>query len=211
MRRNLPLIALALLLVVSASTHRPVQVVVHKAPEPAAATTRQAQLPPTPAELLAARQLAVPVRGVARSALKDTFWEGRGKGRSHRAIDIMAPYGTPVLAADAGRIEKITQNRAGGLTLYQVDASGRFVYYYAHLADYVEGLREGQLVKRGDVIGYVGSSGNATTPHLHFQAMLLADGKRWWGGEPVNPYAALARSSSEMGAGAAAVAGARTP
>jgi murein DD-endopeptidase MepM/ murein hydrolase activator NlpD len=207
MRPNLPVIALALLLAVSASTHRPVQVVVQQPAEPATASRPEAPLPPTPAEELAARQLVVPVRGVARSALKDTFGAVRGKGRSHRAIDIMAPYGTPVLAADEGRIEKITENRAGGLTLYQVDASGRFVYYYAHLSDYVEGLREGQLVKRGEVIGYVGSSGNATTPHLHFQAMVLADGKRWWGGEPVNPYAALARAPNEMGA--SAVAGAR--
>jgi peptidoglycan LD-endopeptidase LytH len=203
MRPNLPLIALALLLVVSASTHRHVPVVaLQKAPMPEPAP--EVRLPPTPGELLSARNLAVPVRGVARSALKDTFHSGRGNGRSHRAIDIMASYGTPVLAADDGRIEKITQNRAGGLTLYQVDASGRFVYYYAHLADYVEGLREGQLVKRGEVIGYVGSSGNATTPHLHFQAMVLADGKRWWGGEPVNPYAALARAPQEMGASAVA-------
>jgi len=161
--------------------------------------------PPTPLELLAARQLVVPVQGVPRTALRDTYEAQRGKGRRHRAIDIMAPHGTPVLAADDGRVEKIARNRAGGLTLYQVDASGQFVYYYAHLDGYVGSLREGQVVKRGDMLGYVGTTGNAskTAPHLHFQVMLLARERRWWGGEPINPFAALTHAPHEMGAGRA--------
>ena len=202
MRRVSPVFPLALLLLVTASTQW-LAPVAQRAPElPASPPQTEVQSPPTPLDLLAARQLLVPVQGVARSALKDTFDAQRGKGRRHRAIDIMAPHGTPVVAADDGRIEKIASNRAGGLTLYQVDASGQFVYYYAHLSGYAEGLREGQALKRGDLIGYVGSTGNATTPHLHLQVMLLAKGKRWWGGEPVNPYAALTLATQEMGAGA---------
>jgi peptidoglycan LD-endopeptidase LytH len=165
------------------------------APAPVAATPSVAPQkgPPTPAELLAQRDLLVPVQGVRPEQLRDTFEARRGAGRKHRAIDIMAPWGTPVLAADDGRLEKISSNRAGGLALYQVDPSGRFVYYYAHLTGYAEGLREGQEVKRGDVIAYVGATGNAPegAPHLHFQVMVLAEGKRWWGGEAVNPYHAL--------------------
>ncbi|MBI5279691.1 MAG: M23 family metallopeptidase [Burkholderiales bacterium] len=151
----------------------------------------------TPEQLLADRGLAVPVKGVPRHRLKDTFDDGRGKGRKHKAIDIMAAWGTPVVAADDGRIEKISRNRGGGLSLYQVDSSGRFVYYYAHLAGYADGLREGQDVRRGDVIGYVGTTGNApeSAPHLHFAVMLLKGEKRWWGGEVVNPYAALRDAS----------------
>ena len=145
-------------------------------------------------DLLAGRQLTVPVAGIPRSRLRDTFDDGRGKGRRHQAIDIMAPRGTPVLAADDGKVAKISSNRGGGLSAYLVDPSGRLVYYYAHLDGYAEGLHEGQPVKRGDVIGYVGSTGNApaTAPHLHFAVLVLAGEKRWWGGEALNPYAALA-------------------
>jgi murein DD-endopeptidase MepM/ murein hydrolase activator NlpD len=154
--------------------------------------------PPTGSELLASRRLAVPVEGVPRSRLRDTFNARRGKGRTHEAIDIMAPWGTPVLAADDGKVAKITSNRGGGLALYQVDGSGRFVYYYAHLAGYADGLQEGQQVRRGDVIAYVGATGNASkdAPHLHFAVLLLARERRWWGGEALNPYHALARSET---------------
>jgi murein DD-endopeptidase MepM/ murein hydrolase activator NlpD len=160
---------------------------------------RVAQAPapraPTPGELLAQRELAVPVQGVPRNRLQDTFTDSRSRGRQHKAIDIMAPWGTPVVAADDGRIAKISRNRGGGLSLYQVDGSGRFVFYYAHLAGYADGLQEGQPLKRGDLIGYVGTTGNApeSAPHLHFAVMILKGEKRWWGGEAVNPYDALAR------------------
>jgi peptidoglycan LD-endopeptidase LytH len=156
---------------------------------------RSARPPLAGSELLAARRLAVPVQGVRRTQLRDTFEERRGAGRKHKAIDIMAPWGTPVLAVDDGRIAKISSNRGGGLALYQADPTGRFVYYYAHLAGYADDLREGQAVRRGDVIAYVGATGNApaTAPHLHFAVMLLAPERRWWGGEAVNPYGALTR------------------
>jgi murein DD-endopeptidase MepM/ murein hydrolase activator NlpD len=150
---------------------------------------------PEPPYPLADKDLAVPVQGIARSRLRDTFHARRSKGRTHEAIDIMAPWGTPVLAADDGKLAKISSNRAGGLALFQVDPSGRFVYYYAHLAGYADGLREGQELKRGDVIGYVGATGNAAenAPHLHFAVMVLAKERRWWGGEAINPYPALAQ------------------
>ncbi len=149
-------------------------------------------------DLLAGRQLKIPVQGISRSQLRDTFHDRRGIGRTHKAIDIMAPWGTPVLAADDGTVAKISSNRGGGLSVYQVDPSGRFVYYYAHLAGYADDLREGQSVRRGDVIGYVGTTGNApqSAPHLHFAVLLLAQERRWWGGEPVNPYEALARGDT---------------
>lgn len=163
-----------------------------------AGTGPRADPAPSGAELLASRRLVVPVEGVPRSKLRDTFNARRGKGRTHEAIDIMAPWGTPVLAADDGKVAKITSNRGGGLTLYQVDGSGRFVYYYAHLAGYADGLQEGQQVRRGDVIAYVGATGNAArdAPHLHFAVLLLAKERRWWGGEALNPYHALARSGA---------------
>lgn len=169
------------------------------APAPPAATETETEpQPPTPGELLARRRLLVPVAGTPPTKLQDSFGARRGMGRKHEAIDIMAPWGTPVLAADDGRVEKITSNRGGGLTIYQVDASGRFVYYYAHLAGYAEGLKEGQPVRRGDVIGYVGATGNASrnAPHLHFAVLLLTTQKRWWGGEAINPYPALAQSAA---------------
>jgi murein DD-endopeptidase MepM/ murein hydrolase activator NlpD len=150
---------------------------------------------PTASTQLLRRKLAVPVQGVRRSQLRDTFTAARSRGRSHKAIDIMAPWGTPVLASDEGKVAKISSNRGGGLAVYLVDDTGRFVYYYAHLAGYAEGLREGQAVQRGDVIGYVGTTGNApkTAPHLHFAVLLLTGEHRWWGGEAVNPYPALAQ------------------
>jgi peptidoglycan LD-endopeptidase LytH len=155
----------------------------------------KAQDPTSPAaDLLSARRLVVPVDGVTRSQLRDTFFDGRGKGRKHQAIDIMAPRGTRVLAADDGRVAKISSNRGGGLSAYLVDPSGRLVYYYAHLDGYAEDLREGQPVRRGDVIGYVGTTGNApeSAPHLHFAVLVVTQERRWWGGEAINPYAALA-------------------
>jgi murein DD-endopeptidase MepM/ murein hydrolase activator NlpD len=149
---------------------------------------------PSPADhLLASRRLAVPVEGIPKSKLRDTFHEKRGTSRTHKAIDIMAPWGTPVLAADTGKIAKISSNRAGGLAVYQVDSSGRFVYYYAHLAGYADDLREGQQVQRGELIGYVGATGNApaSAPHLHFAVQLVTVEGRLWKGEPLNPYGAL--------------------
>ena len=138
--------------------------------------------------------LLLPVQGVQASDLHDTFNDGRdGDKRGHEAIDIMAPRGTPVLAADDGRIAKLFLSQPGGTTIYQFDPTGQFAYYYAHLERYADGLAEGQSVRRGAVIGYVGSSGNASpdAPHLHFALFRLGPEKQWWKGEPLNPFELL--------------------
>ena len=122
--------------------------------------------------------------------LRDSFAETRAKDREHEAIDILAPRRTPVLAVDAGTIVKFFTSVRGGLTIYQFDESQTYAYYYAHLDGSAPGLTEGAHVKRGDTIGYVGTSGNAppNTPHLHFQIFVLTDQKQWWKGTPINPY-----------------------
>lgn len=141
-----------------------------------------------PAEL-AERNLAVPVEGVQRGALVDTFDDERD-GRRHEAIDILAPRNTPVLAVEAGTIARLFTSAAGGLTIYQYDSSEHFIYYYAHLERYAENLSEGDRVRKGQVIGYVGTSGNApkNTPHLHFAIFRMTDEKRWWQGTPIDPF-----------------------
>lgn len=141
------------------------------------------------------RDILIPVRGIRASQLKDTFAEARGGGRRHRAMDILAPRGTEVVAAVDGTIRKLFTSKAGGVTIYQFDASEERVYYYAHLDRYADGLAEGQFVKQGTVIGYVGTTGNAPpgTPHLHFAIEELTAEKLWWKATPVNPYPLLTR------------------
>ena len=136
------------------------------------------------------RGLLVPVAGVAVSQLTDTFDEGRDGGRVHRALDILAPRGTPVLAADDGRILRVRPNALGGNTVYATDPEGRVVYYYAHLDAYQPGLAEGAKIARGDVLGIVGTTGNAPkdTPHLHFQVMSMPSDGKYWDGDAINPY-----------------------
>lgn len=139
---------------------------------------------------LAMRDLLIPVDGVRPEQLRDSFRAARSAG-AHEAIDIMAPRGTPVRAVEDGRILKMGSNRAGGITLYQSDPTGRYVYYYAHLDRYAPDLAVGQLLRRGDPIGAVGSSGNAPAhaPHLHFAIYRPGTpGLRWPGGA-INPYA----------------------
>jgi murein DD-endopeptidase MepM/ murein hydrolase activator NlpD len=147
---------------------------------------------PEGAQLLARRTLRLPVVGVPASALVDTYSAARG-ARPHEAIDILAPRGTRVVAVDDGTIAKLFTSKPGGLTVYHFDPDGRLAYYYAHLDRYAEGLHEGMAVRRGDLIGYVGSSGNADAkaPHLHFAVFRLGPQRHWWEGQPVNPYAAL--------------------
>jgi murein DD-endopeptidase MepM/ murein hydrolase activator NlpD len=131
----------------------------------------------------------VPVEGVKPAQIPDSFYEPRDGQRTHLATDILAPRGTPVLSASAGRVFRMSQNALGGITLYTLDASGKFVYYYAHLDHYSDALTVGLEVQAGDVLGYVGTSGNAPpdTPHLHFQAMKIQAGnKPWWSGTPVD-------------------------
>lgn len=140
-------------------------------------------------EVLAERKLLIPVKGVERTALRDNFDEKRG-GRRHEALDIMAPRGTPVYAVDRGPVAKLFKSEAGGLTVYQFDRDGKYAYYYAHLDRYAEGLAEGKPLERGDLVGYVGTSGNAppNAPHLHFTIFRLGPDKKWWKGTAVNPY-----------------------
>lgn len=143
-----------------------------------------------PVSELQARDLIVPVEGVTAEQLRRSFSEARGTARRHEAIDILAPRNTPVKAVDDGRIARLFQSKAGGITIYQFDATERYCYYYAHLERYAEDLREGQDVKKGQVIGYVGVSGNApeNTPHLHFAVFRLSEAKRWWEGTPLDPF-----------------------
>ncbi len=135
------------------------------------------------------RHLLLPVEGYDLRQLRDNFAEKRG-GRVHEAIDMAARRGTPVLAVDDGVVQKLFTSAAGGLTVYEFDRDGQYSYYYAHLDRYAEGLREGQTVKKGDRLGYVGTSGNAPpgTPHLHFTIFKLAPDRRWWEGTPIDPY-----------------------
>ena len=131
----------------------------------------------------------VPVDGITPNLLRNSFDAPRGEGRFHRAIDILAPRETPVVAAISGQVLGLRQNAAGGITAYLVDDERRYVYYYAHLARYSDQITEGLKVGQGFVIGFVGTSGNAPpdTPHLHFQAMRLATGQQdWWNGTPVD-------------------------
>jgi murein DD-endopeptidase MepM/ murein hydrolase activator NlpD len=144
------------------------------------------------AEALRARGLVVPVAGVPPERIPDTFNAARSGSRVHRATDIVAPRGTRVLSADDGRVLRVSRNRFGGLVVYATDPDERFVYYYAHLDRHADGVAEGTKLAKGDVIGYVGTTGNApeNTPHLHFQVMRRERDKGYWEGTPldVRPY-----------------------
>ena len=144
------------------------------------------------ADVRALRQkdLLVPVNGMKASSLHSTFGDPRGPTRGHEALDILAPRGTPVVAATDGRIVKLFTSVLGGLTVYQFDVEERYCYYYAHLDAYAPGLREGEKVTRGQLLGYVGTTGNAPAgaPHLHFAIYRLSDAKQWWAGTALNPY-----------------------
>ena len=157
-------------------------------PEP----TPPAAPPPVPPAPPAG--LLMPVDGVKPDELRDTFSETRGDGRVHDAIDILAPRGTRVFAVDDGRVVKLFSSEPGGLTVYQFDPAEKFAYYYAHLDAYAPGLAEGRELRRGELIGYVGSTGNAieSAPHLHFAIFVLGAEKRWWEGTAINPYPLLA-------------------
>ena len=135
------------------------------------------------------RDLEIPVEGVQADQLTPQFTDSR-TGHVHEALDILAPMGTPVKAVEEGRIARLFLSKAGGITIYQFDPSEKYCYYYAHLDRYADGLREGDRVQRGQVIGYVGVSGNApkNTPHLHFAIFRLTDEKHWWEGTPLDPY-----------------------
>ena len=137
---------------------------------------------------LFARRLVIPVTGVQPAQLRNTYSERRGD-KPHEALDIVARKGTPVVATDDGFVVKLFRSIPGGLTIYQADPGNEVVYYYAHLDRYADDLREGLRVKRGEVIGYVGTTGNAApnAPHLHFAIFKLPPGKEWWKGTPIDP------------------------
>lgn len=143
-----------------------------------------------PPEALAHRQFEIPVEGVKPEQLVRSFEDRRSGTRSHEAIDILAPRNTPVKAIDDGTVARLFESKAGGTTIYQFDPTEQFCYYYAHLERYAGGLHEGDKVKKGQVIGYVGTSGNAPkeTPHLHFAVFKLTAAKHWWEGTPIDPY-----------------------
>lgn len=172
-------------------------------PSAPSATTPAPQLPspaaPAPSSLptsdLAAKRLLVPVQGIRADQLANTFDDTRGTERIHQAMDIMAPRGTPVVAVEDGRIVKLFTSKQGGLTIYQFDPTETYTYYYAHLDRYAEGLQERAWVRRGQVIAYVGFTGNASPegPHLHFAIFRLTPEKQWWKGQPVNPFGILGK------------------
>ncbi|MCR4374480.1 MAG: M23 family metallopeptidase [Acidobacteria bacterium] len=142
---------------------------------------------------LRARNLEMPVLGSSREALRNTFDDARGGSRKHEAIDILAPRGTPVVAVEDGTIAKLFLSDAGGITAYLFDPTTSYVYYYAHLDRYAAGLAEAARVTRGQVLGYVGVSGNAPkdTPHLHFAIFKLTESRKWWQGTAIDPFTVL--------------------
>jgi len=142
---------------------------------------------------LRSRGLTLPVHGIKKNDLRDTFNDMRGGTRRHEAIDVLAPRHTPVLAVEDGTVARLFSSEAGGTTIYQFDPTEHYIYYYAHLENYAPGVKEGSHVTRGEVIAYVGTTGNAPrdTPHLHFAIFKMTDQKKWWQGTPIDPYAVL--------------------
>jgi murein DD-endopeptidase MepM/ murein hydrolase activator NlpD len=139
---------------------------------------------------------------VRSNELQDTFYAARSGGRVHRAIDIIVPRGTPVLAATDGEIVRIGRNRLGGKIIYQMSDDKKMVYYYAHLDRYAARLKVGDYARQGDVIGYVGNTGNAGPGnyHLHFSISVVTDPKKLWKGKTINPYPALRKTDGAISA-----------
>jgi peptidoglycan LD-endopeptidase LytH len=176
-------------------------------PSPTAAASPSAngatQTSPTPAASAqdapasgsSGANLVIPVAGIRPEQLQDTYTQSRSEGRTHNAIDIMAARNTPVVAATDGTVIKLFQSERGGITLYQLGTDNRTVYYYAHLERYADGIAENRFARRGELLGYVGDSGNAGKDncHLHFSIWLVTDPKRFWDGENINPYPLLTK------------------
>jgi peptidoglycan LD-endopeptidase LytH len=153
-----------------------------------------AELAWTEGEIAPGASLLIPVAGIRAHQLRDSYHDARSGGRTHNAIDIMAPAGSPVVAAADGTVHRLREGGIGGIALYQLGTDGRTLYYYAHLQGYAPGVREGLAVRRGEVIAYVGDTGNAGRGnyHLHFSVGRLRDPARWWESDNVNPYPLLA-------------------
>lgn len=152
------------------------------------------QTTPSPLPTIASSTgFIIPVQGIKATQLTDTFNEARSEGRSHNAIDIMAPRGAAVLAATNGKIVKLLTSERGGITIYQLSTDEKLIMYYAHLEKYAEGLAEGRSLRQGEKIGYVGDTGNAGAGnyHLHFALWNVTDPKRYWDGVDINPYPLL--------------------
>ena len=191
--------------VASAAGPSPITAALPAAPE-VATDLSEADLPlrPTRQEMVALAEpadatmrpvgtLLIPVEGIKLAQLSDNFYHPRGTERHHEALDIMAPKGSKVIAAGDGKVVKLFNSKPGGLTLYQFDPSEKYAYYYAHLDRYADGVKQGSVLKRGELVGYVGVTGNAAkdAPHLHFAVFELTPKKEWWKGTAVNPYPML--------------------
>ncbi|HEX8848629.1 MAG TPA: M23 family metallopeptidase [Gemmatimonadaceae bacterium] len=189
MQHRFALLAPAVLLVAACRYGKPVGPAPTRPPAATRGTVIPDGVPLADYDYLRQRHLRIPVANVELSRIPDSFDDERDGQRRHHAVDILAPKGTPVLAADDGRILKLRTGGAGGITIYAVDPQERFVYYYAHLDRRRKGIAEGDRVEKGDTIGFVGTTGNAPkdTPHLHFQIMLMPPDHKWWTGIPVNP------------------------
>ena len=148
------------------------------------------------------KELVIPVAGVSPSTIEDSFTAARDGSRQHNALDILAPRNTPIVAADDGTILRLSTNPLGGITIYASDSDREFVYYYAHLDHYRDGLTANQKIQKGDTLGFVGTTGNAPkdVPHLHFQIMLWPSDGKYWIGEPVNPFPVLRGAQASGGA-----------
>jgi peptidoglycan LD-endopeptidase LytH len=131
--------------------------------------------------------LPMPVVGVAPGALHDSWHAQRSGGRKHEGIDIFARRGTPVVSPVSGIVTSVGQDRLGG-NIVRVMGPGRQVHYFAHL-DRIAPIRRWDLVSAGDVLGYVGNTGNARggSPHLHYGIYTAAAGA-------INPYPLLRAS-----------------
>ena len=162
------------------------------------AVTADIRTPPAEDDAIAYlrhHRLQMPLPELKANDLRSSFNERRGGSRAHEAMDILSPRNTPIFAVDDGCVAKLFESKAGGLTVYQFDPTLTYTYYYAHLERYAAGLKEGARIKRHQVIGYVGTSGNAPkdTPHLHFAIFKLTEKKRWWEGTPIDPYLVLGK------------------
>lgn len=164
-------------------------------PSPAAVPTATVTPPASVSDSLP-YQLILPVAGIRPDQLRDTFTESRSEGRVHDAIDIIAPRGAEVKAALDGTIVRLFKSEKGGLTLYQLSPDQKFVFYYAHLDHYADAIKDGKPVKQGEVIAYVGDTGNAAAGnyHLHFAIWRISDPKKFWNGENLNPFPLLRNS-----------------